>query len=139
MTPRADGGYEPCRSIGRIIGKSRQVLCGREPLRLEPPNLARRRSKARGRVAANNPADRRIMAQPLRVVHMLVSGKPPKNGLSQHADQRMPPFLPVQASASLSTGKSERPSGIIKFAVREQSGVRGLDRTAKHEISLRSA
>jgi hypothetical protein len=70
---------------------------------------------------------------------LLVSGKPPKNGLSQHADQRMPPFLPVQASASLSTGKSERPSGIIKFAVREQSGVRGLDRTAKHEISLRSA
>jgi hypothetical protein len=66
---------------------------------------------------------------------MLVSGKPPGNGLPQHAEQRMPPFLPLRASASFSTGKSERPSGIIKFAVREQSGVRGLDRTAKHEIS----
>jgi hypothetical protein len=58
------------------IGKRRQVLCGREPSRLEPPHLARRGCTTMSRLPADDPSHRGIMAQPLGVVDVLVSGKP---------------------------------------------------------------
>jgi len=43
------------------VGKSREVLRVREPLRLEPAHLARRSRTALRRFAADNPAHRRIV------------------------------------------------------------------------------
>ena len=44
----------------------------------------------RDRLPADDPAHRRIMAQPLSVVDVLVSGQPPENGLPQHTHKRVP-------------------------------------------------
>ena len=60
------------------IGKSREVLVCREPLRLEAAHLARRGRTAVSRFATDNPAHRWIMPQAFGVVHILVSGKPTK-------------------------------------------------------------
>jgi hypothetical protein len=44
------------------IGERRKVLFRREPARFKAAHLARRRSETRGRLAADNPAHRSIMA-----------------------------------------------------------------------------
>src|SRR5215831_16454891 len=64
--------------LARQVGKSSEVLGRREPLRLEAPHLTRRSRAALRRFAADNPAHRRIVAQALGVVHILVSGKATK-------------------------------------------------------------
>ena len=83
------------------------------------------------RLAANNPAHRRIMAHPLGVIHVLIAGQPSEHGLSQHSHQRM---AAIPASARLSEnfgrhrGKTER---IVEFPICEQSGVGGHHRSAE--------
>ena len=70
------------------IGKSREVRGRRKPLRLKPAHLARRGRAALRRFAVDNPADRRIVAQTLGVVHVLVSSETTKHRLRQQTDQR---------------------------------------------------
>ena len=72
------------------VGKSRKVRGCREPLRFEAPHLARRSRTALNRLAADNPAHRRIMTQALGVVHILVSGQATKYRLSEQPGQCMP-------------------------------------------------
>ena len=50
-----------------------------QTLGLETPHLARRGRRAGSRPAANNPAHHRIVAQALAIVHVFVSGEPPKH------------------------------------------------------------
>jgi hypothetical protein len=57
------------------VGKSGEVLRCREPLRLEPAHLARRSRATMSRFATDNPTHRRIVAQALAVVHILISSK----------------------------------------------------------------
>jgi hypothetical protein len=64
------------------VGKSSEVLGRREPLRLEAPHLTRRGRAPLRRLAADNPAHSRIVAQALGVVHILVSGKATKYRLN---------------------------------------------------------
>src|SRR5262249_59680846 len=75
------------------IGNSREVLGCREPLRLEAPHLTRRSRAALRRLAANNPALRRIMTQALGVIHILVSGKATKYRLPEQPGQCVPTIL----------------------------------------------
>src|SRR5262249_15573208 len=74
-------------------GKSSEVLGRREPLRLEAPHLTRRSRAALRRFAADNPAHRRIVAQALGVVHILVSGKATKYRLPEQPGQCVPTIL----------------------------------------------
>ena len=80
---------------------------------------------------ADDPAHRRIMAQPLGVIHVLITGQPSEHGLPQHAHQRM---AAIPASARLGEnfgrhrGKTER---VAEFSIREQSGVRGQHSSTK--------
>jgi hypothetical protein len=46
-----------------------------------------------GSLAANNPSHRRIMPQPLGVVHILVSRETAKDGLPKHPGQCVSPIL----------------------------------------------
>ena len=57
------------------VSKRREVLGYREPLRLEAAHLARRSRTTLSRFAADNPAHRRIVTQPLGVVHVLVTSE----------------------------------------------------------------
>ena len=58
------------------IGECCEVLRTREPFRLEPPHLARRGRSFGNRSVADDPSHRRIPAQPLGVVHVLVASEP---------------------------------------------------------------
>src|SRR5262245_49058674 len=60
---------------------------------IETPYLTWRCRRAQSRLAADDPAHRRIMAQAFGIVHVLVSGKPPEHGLPQQPDQCMAPVL----------------------------------------------
>src|SRR5258708_13797579 len=55
------------------VGKSREVCRCREPLRLEASHLARRGCVTLIRLATDDPAHGRIMAQTFGVVHALIS------------------------------------------------------------------
>src|SRR5262249_32496434 len=77
----------------RHVSKSSEVLGRREPLRLEAPHLARRSRAALRRFAADNPAHRRIVAEALGVVHVLVSGKATKYRLPEQSGQCVPTIL----------------------------------------------
>jgi hypothetical protein len=57
------------------IAESWKVLSRSERLRLEATHLARWRCATMSRLAADNPAHRRIMPQTLSVIHILVSSE----------------------------------------------------------------
>jgi len=73
--------------LARQVGKSSEVLGRCEPFRLEAPHLTRRSRAPLRRFAADNPAHRRIVAQALGVVHILVSGKATKYRLPEQPGQ----------------------------------------------------
>jgi hypothetical protein len=91
------------------LGESDKVFT-RQPLRLEAAHLTRRSRSALSRLAADDPAHRRIMPQTLGVVHVLVSGKPTENIASTFEPEQCRPFLPVRPSASASPAIALRPS-----------------------------
>src|SRR5271169_7248084 len=69
------------------VGKSREVLVYRQPLRLEATHLARRSRIALSCFATDDPAHRRIVAQTQSVVHILVAGKATKYRLPEQPGQ----------------------------------------------------
>ena len=75
------------------VGKSREVCRCREPLRLEASHLARRGCVTLSRLATDDPAHCRIMAQTFGVVHVLISSETTKHRLPQQPDQRMAAVL----------------------------------------------
>jgi len=113
------------------IGKSREVLRCREPLRLETAHLARRGRAALRRFATDNPAHRRIVAQALGIVHVLVAGETAKHRLPQQPDQCMATVL---AGARIGEGLarySAQSECVVEFAIGQQSGIGGDHRAAK--------
>jgi hypothetical protein len=62
--------------LSRKIGKGGKVLFGSKPSRLETAHLARRGRATMRRLAADDPAHRRIVTQTLGFVHIFVCGKP---------------------------------------------------------------
>jgi hypothetical protein len=71
--------------LSRKISKRGKVLFDGERSSQNGP-LARRGRATLRRFTANNPAHRRIMPQPLGVVHILISCEAAEHGLSQQLD-----------------------------------------------------
>ena len=115
------------------IGERREVLFGRQPSRLEAPHLARRRRASRGRLAADDPSHRRIVAQSLGVVDILVSGKPPEHRLPQHTDESVPAVLARAGVGEPLASRLRKAESIVKLAIGKQPSIGGDDRTAKLE------
>jgi hypothetical protein len=88
--------------LARQIGKSGEVFRPRQPFGLEAAHPAGRGSPIHGRFAADHPAHRRIAAQPIGVVHILVTSQPAEYRLPQQPDQQVRRFPPVRTSANLS-------------------------------------
>ena len=63
------------------VGERREVVLRREPIRLEAAHLARRSRATLSRPTTDNPAHRRILAQALGVVHVIISGETPEHRL----------------------------------------------------------
>ncbi len=107
------GGRRPVHGvdpISRQIGERGEVLRPCQPLRLEAAHLAGRGGAPRNRSVADHPPHRRIVAQPLGVVHILVAGEPAKYRLPQQPNQQMPPVLAgarLRQSPATSYGKTE--------------------------------
>jgi hypothetical protein len=117
--------------LAREIGERRTVLFRCQPTRLEPPHLACRRRASQGGLAADDPTHRRIIAQPLSVVDILVAGEPPEHRLPQRTDQSVPAVLAgarVREPLASRLRKAER---IVKFAIGKQPSIGGDDRTSK--------
>src|SRR5208282_3176396 len=72
------------------IGDRGDVLRTSEPFRLETSYLARGRRSFVNRSIANDPPHRRVTAQAISVVHVLVAGEPSKHRLPQQSDKYMP-------------------------------------------------
>src|SRR5215510_13939389 len=96
--------------LARQVGKSSEILGRREPLRLKAPHLTRRSRAALRRFAADNPAHRRIVAQALGVVHILVAARRPNTDCRNNPANACRPFLPLRASARTSSAISVKPS-----------------------------
>ena len=75
--------------LARQIGKIGEVFRPRQPFGLEAAHLAGRGSPIHGRFAADHPAPRRIAAQPIGVVQILVTSPPAEHRLPQQPDQQV--------------------------------------------------
>ncbi len=71
------------------------------------------------------------MSEPLGVIHVLVTGEPPEHGLLKHADQSMPAILASAGPGKRLARHHAETKRVVEFAVGEQSGVGGHDRTEK--------
>jgi hypothetical protein len=60
---------------------------------------------------------RGIMAQAFCVVHIFISGKPPKHGLPQQPDQRMVAVLATACVGEDVPRHRAEPEGLVEFAI----------------------
>jgi hypothetical protein len=122
------GGRRPCtRSIhwpDRAV-RGQQVLLRRQPTCLEAPHLTWRCRLARSRLAADDPAYRRITAQAIGVVDILVSGKPPEHRLPQQPDQRMAAIPAGACIGQHVPGHGAETERVVEFTIGQQSGIGG--------------
>src|ERR1700730_18095611 len=120
------------------IGKSRKVLFRRKPSRLKAAHLAWRSRCIRGRLSADYPPHRGIMAQALSVVHIFISGKSPKYGLPQHPDECMPAILASACVGERIPRHRAEAQRVVQFPVCEQACVGGNHRSAKlkHQLAV---
>ena len=82
-------------------------------------------------LAADDPAHRRIMAQPLGVVDVLVSSLSPEHSLPQQSDERTPAVLAGAGVGEPLAGQVQKAERVVEFAEGKQPRVGGHDRTAK--------
>ena len=115
------------------IGKSGEVFPPRQPFGLEAAHLAGRGSPIHGRLAADHPAHRRIAAQPIGVVHILVTSQPAEYRLPQQPDQQVasvPAGARLCQSLAAACGQCEH---VVQLAIRQQSAVGGDRRAVEPE------
>ena len=124
--------------LARQVGKSSEVLGRREPLRLKAAHLARRGRAPVRRVAADDPAHRRIMAQTFGVVHILVPGEATKYRLSEQPGQRVSTILAGACVGQNITCHRGQAECVVEFAIGQQSGIGSHRRAAKlkHQTAI---
>jgi hypothetical protein len=88
----------------------------------------------RSRLAADNPAHRRIMAQAFGVVDIFVSGQPSEHRLPQQSDKSMATVLPGACVGQHLTCHCPETEDIVEFAIGEQSGIGGDPRAMKLKL-----
>src|SRR5262249_16173397 len=97
--PSSVDGVDP--SAGKV-SQCRKVRICRKPLCLEAAHLAWWGRAAVSSLAADDPAQRRIVTKTFGIVHIFVAGETAEHRLPQQTDQRMTPVLAGAASASIS-------------------------------------
>jgi xanthine dehydrogenase YagR molybdenum-binding subunit len=90
------------------------------------------------RLAANNPAHRRIMTQALGVIHILVSGKATKYRLSEQPGQCMPTVLASACVGQHITRHHGQADCVVEFAIGEQPGIEVTTEPRNWSIRRRS-
>ena len=88
---RSATGCRRNRSQHRDLGHLERHIA--PATRIEPAHLARRGGRARDRAVADHATHRRIVAQPVSVVHILIGGEPSEYRLPQQADRSVTAVL----------------------------------------------
>ncbi len=105
------------------IGRRGEVFLGSQNLRLEAPHLTGRGSLFRHSMAADDPPHDRVEAEPVGIVHVVVTAKASENGLAELPDKTVatvPPSSGVREYVPSNLGQSDC---IIQFPVRQQPSV----------------
>ena len=118
------------------IGQSGEVLGPGQPFGLEPAHLAGRGRRPGNRPVADHPAHRRIAAQPLGVVYVLITSEP--------TEHRLPRRSATDDGASCQCARRQvdtqvgQAEGVIQLAIGQQSRIAG-DRGAtklEHQAAI---
>src|SRR5262245_54070291 len=107
------------------VGQRREVALLGHRARLEAAHLAGGRGVVQHRAAADDPAHRRIMPEPVGIVHVFVARKPAEQGLAELGEQRVTPVLPGARIAEDVADQGREAEGVVEFPEREEPGVRG--------------
>ena len=96
------------------------------------------------RLATDDPAHRRIVAQTFGAVHVLVPGKPTVNRLPQHPNKSVPAVICGSSIRERLPGRCTEANPVVEFAVDAQpsivghKGVAKLQRQTAIESNLRA-
>jgi hypothetical protein len=115
-------GVDP---LSRQVGQSHEVGLAGQHFGLEPSHLAGGGRFLGHRPAADDPAHRRIMAEAVGVVDILVPGKATEHRLPELCRQGVAVVLAGPAVGQHLPGHLGQAEGVIQFAKGEQPGVRG--------------
>ncbi len=74
-------------------------------------------------LAADNPPHRRVEAEPVGIVHVVVAAKASENGLTELPDKTVATILPTTGVRECVPGNLGQSESIIQFPVRQQPGV----------------
>src|SRR5262249_36325275 len=126
------------RSTGQTGRQEQRSSWAPRAMRLEAPHLTRRSRAPLRRFAADNPAHRRIVAQALGVVHILVAGKATKYRLPEQPGQCVPTILPTACVGQNITRHLGQTEYVVEFAISQQPSIGGHQGAAKLEHQARS-
>ena len=73
------------------------------------------------RLPADDPSHRGIMAEPLGVVDVLVSGKPTEHRLPQHTDKSVPAVFAGASVGEPLAGEIRKAESIVKLAIGQEA------------------
>ena len=105
------------------VGQGFNVRVGGQKLRLETSHLAGRGSLSFDGLAADNPPHRRIEAEPVGIVHVVVAAKASENGLTELPDKTVATVLPTTGVSEHVPGNLGQSKSIIQFPLRQQPSV----------------
>ena len=105
------------------VGQRGQVRLLGQHLGLEAAHLAGGGCSLRHGPATHDPAHGRIMRQPVGIVHVLVSGEPPEDGLAKLSDQRVAAILAGPGVGEDLSGQVCQAKRIIEIPKGEQTSV----------------
>ena len=88
----------------------------------------------RHRATTDDPAQGRIVRQPIGVVHVLVASEPAKDGLAKLCDQRVAAVLTRPGLCKDVSGQVCQAESIVEIPEREQSSVGRHARTVECEL-----
>ena len=118
---------------GQVSQRGQVRLLGQH-LGLEATHLAGGGRSLRHGPATHDPAQGRIMRQPVGIVHVLVSGQPPEHGLAKLSDQRVAAVLAGPGVGENLSGQVCQAEGIIEIPKGEQTSVGRHFRTVELQL-----
>ncbi len=105
------------------IGECGEVFRGGQKLRLKTPHLAGGCCLSFDGLAADNPPHRRVEAEPVGIVHVVVAAKASENGLTELPDKSVATVLSTTGVRECVPGNLGQSDRIIQFPVRQQPSI----------------
>ena len=111
------------------VGQDFNVRVGGQKLRLKAPHLAGRGCLFCDSMAADDPPHDRVEAEPVGIVHVVVTAKAPENELAELPDKTLATVLPTTSGRECAVVKSQGHLGNTE-AVYRSTRLPGQKRTS---------